>query len=49
MIGRDGSNLTQLTDDSADDVAAQVSPDGTRVLFASNRGGSWDLYVMQLP
>ncbi|MFM9996022.1 MAG: DPP IV N-terminal domain-containing protein [Phycisphaerales bacterium] len=38
--------VTQLTSDSAQDLMPKFSPDGTRIAFASNRGGNWDLYVM---
>jgi TolB protein len=37
---------TQLTADPSDDVMPAFSPDGTRLAFASNRSGNWDLYVM---
>jgi TolB protein len=42
----DGRVVTRLTNDTSDDVMPQVSPDGTRVAFASNRGGNWDIFVM---
>jgi TolB protein len=29
-----------------DDVSPTFSPDGDRLLFSSNRGGKWDLYVL---
>lgn len=38
--------VTRLTSDAADDVAPALSPDGTRIAFASNRSGNWDIYVM---
>ncbi len=38
--------VTQLTNDPADDAMPAVSPDGTRIAFASNRAGNWDIYVM---
>lgn len=41
----DGQVVTQLTNDSADDVMPSVSPDGSRIAFASNRSGNWDIYV----
>lgn len=43
-----GEVVTQLTADPADDVMPSVSPDGTRIAFASNRGGNWDIYVMPI-
>ena len=41
MINPDGTELTQLTTDSADDVDACWSPDGRMVAFSSNREGSY--------
>jgi TolB protein len=40
--------VTQLTSDPASDVMPKVSPDGTRVAFASNRSGNWDIYLMPI-
>jgi TolB protein len=40
--------VTQLTNDPANDVMPRISPDGTRVAFASNRSGNWDIYVMPI-
>ncbi len=42
----DSEVVTQLTNDPHDDVMPAVSPDGTKVAFASNRGGNWDIYVV---
>lgn len=42
----DGRVVTQLTSASGDDAMPSVSPDGTRLAFASNRSGNWDIYVM---
>jgi len=41
-----GSTLTQLTSDPADDMMPEISPDGEWIAFCSNRAGNWDLYVM---
>jgi len=38
----------QLTFGDWDDRDPSVSPDGTRVAFASRKGGGWDLYVLDL-
>lgn len=42
----DGSAITQLTDDSSNDVMPTLSPDGKTIAFASDRSGNWDLYLM---
>ncbi len=40
--------VTQLTSHPASDVMPVISPDGSRIAFASNRGGTWGLYVMSI-
>ncbi len=57
---RDGSNihlfayhplylpLTRLTNQPWDDITPSLSPDGTRLAFASRQNGYWDLYVLDL-
>jgi TolB protein len=42
----DGRTVTQLTNDPANDLMPRLSPDGTRIAFASDRSGNWDIYVM---
>lgn len=42
----DGSGLTRLTNDPAEDSRPSWSPDGTRVAFDSDRSGNYDIYVM---
>ncbi|NBC10219.1 MAG: hypothetical protein GVY24_00605 [Planctomycetes bacterium] len=44
----DGSAVTQLTNDPANDVMPAISPDGGKVAFASDRGGTWDIYLMDI-
>ncbi len=44
----DSRVVSQLTNDPANDVMPKVSPDGTRVAFASNRAGNWDIFVMPI-
>jgi TolB protein len=41
-----GRTITQLTSDPANDVMPAISPDGSRIAFASNRSGNWDIYIM---
>ena len=40
--------VTQLTTDPANDVMPRISPDGTRIAFASNRAGHWNVFVMPI-
>jgi TolB protein len=40
--------LTRLTSGAWDDIQPAVSPDGTRIAFASNRSGYWDLYSLEI-
>jgi Tol biopolymer transport system component len=42
----DGTSVTQLTNDAADDAFPCFSPDGKRIAFCSTRSGSWQIYVM---
>jgi Tol biopolymer transport system component len=44
----DGTNIVQLTDNSAFDSAPAWSPDGTRLAFESDRDGDNEIYVMDL-
>ncbi|MDA0330051.1 MAG: hypothetical protein O2958_13725 [Gemmatimonadetes bacterium] len=40
-----GGNLIQVTDDAALDASPTISPDRTKVIFASDRDGNSELYV----
>lgn len=40
--------ITRLTTGPWDDITPAVSPNGSRVAFASNRDGQWDLYLLDL-
>lgn len=40
--------LTPISSGPWDDITPAVSPDGTRLAFASNREGFWDIYILNL-
>ncbi len=40
--------FTRLTSGPWDDIHPATSPDGKRLAFASDRGGFWDLYLLDL-
>jgi Tol biopolymer transport system component len=47
IINADGSGLTALTNNPAADVNPDWSPDGTKIVFSSDRdGGDSDIYTM---
>ena len=41
-----GVNARPLTSGLADDQWPQWSPDGSKIVFSSNRDGNWEIYVM---
>jgi Tol biopolymer transport system component len=43
----DGSGVTQLTFFKSDELAPSWSPDRSKIAFASNRAGSYDIWIMQ--
>lgn len=43
----DGATITQITDGAANDAQPQFDPTGTRIAFASDRGGQWDIWVVE--
>jgi pSer/pThr/pTyr-binding forkhead associated (FHA) protein len=45
-VGIDGTGLTQLTADTANDGLAAWSPDGRTVAFVSDRDGAWAMWAM---
>jgi len=45
-VRADGTGLTNLTNDAGGDFAPSWSPDGTKILFVSDRDGDADIYVM---
>jgi TolB protein len=46
VMGIDGSRLLQFTRSPASDIAPVWSPDGKQIVFASDRDGDDDLYVV---
>lgn len=46
VMNADGTGLSRLTENGADDVHPSWSPDGTRLAFASMRDGNWEIYTM---
>ncbi len=42
------ASMTQLTQDSGNDVMPTISPDGQKIAFCSDRGGSYSLYLMSI-
>ena len=46
VMDSDGSNLVNVSDNAFDDTNPSWSPDGSRIVFFSNRAGPTDLYSM---
>ena len=46
VMNADGSNLTQLTYNSASDQNPSWSPDSRRIVFESDRDGDYEIFVM---
>jgi Tol biopolymer transport system component len=47
LIRSDGSELRQLTNDLARDRSPSWSPDGSRILFSSNRSGKYEAWIIR--
>lgn len=45
-MAADGTGLVQLTDDDVSDDHTSFSPDGSKIVFTSNRDGDEDIWVM---
>ena len=48
LVGRDGTSLQPLTADAAKDRDPHWSPDGRRILFYSDRNGTYEAYAITL-
>jgi len=46
VMNPDGSGLSRLTDNAAEDTSPSWSPDGRRLAFVSNRDGNKEIYVV---
>jgi len=47
VMRADGSDQRRLTQNPAEDIAADWSPDGRWILFTSDRAGNKDVWVMR--
>ncbi len=46
VVGADGSDQRQLTDNGGQDFFPSWSPDGKTIVFSSDRSGAVELYLM---
>ena len=46
VVGADGSDQRQLTDNNGQDFFPSWSPDGETIVFSSDRSGAVELYLM---
>lgn len=46
VMNPDGSNQTNLSNNSASDLYPTISPDGTKIVFSSDRDGDQEIYRM---
>jgi dipeptidyl aminopeptidase/acylaminoacyl peptidase len=49
LVPAEGGRPRNLISSGANDAGPSFSPDGQRLVFASSRDGTWDLYVLTLP
>ena len=45
VMDAEGMNVQRLTDNSAADVSPSWSPDGSRIVFVSDRDGNYEIYT----
>jgi Tol biopolymer transport system component len=48
VTGSTWSQFTQLTDASGVETGPTISPDGTTIAYATDAGGSWDIYAQRV-
>jgi len=48
VMNVDGSHVVRLTDDPASDTQPDWSPDGSLIAFSSDRGGTRDIYILDV-
>ena len=46
VMNPDGTGRTQLTSNTTDDTSPRWSPDGSRIVFTSERDGNYEIYIM---
>jgi Tol biopolymer transport system component len=47
-VNIDGTDVTRLTNNSANDMEPTFSPDGKKIAFTSDRDGNYEIYVMSI-
>ena len=47
-IPASGGEPTKLFDSDASDIQPRYSPDGRYIVFSSNRGGTWDVFIYEI-
>ncbi|OGU57039.1 MAG: hypothetical protein A2V66_05615 [Ignavibacteria bacterium RBG_13_36_8] len=48
IMNADGTAQTRLTQNNAQDLAPDISPDGSKIVFVSNRNGNFEIYTMNI-
>ena len=46
LMTANGKSLARLTEGKGNNISPSYSPDGAKIAFVSDRGGGWDIYVM---